>query len=112
MVDGQHLEDGARIGMTTVDATVFPPDMPPHTVDGRLHQRHATQAHGEGKLFDSSETLLDMYLKKAEEEDNETAERWQRDAEGIRLFVCFSLWFSYPGSSLCRLDFFPSPSRY
>jgi hypothetical protein len=34
-----------------------------------------------------------MYLKKAEEEDNKMVERWQRDAEGICLFVrlCLSL---------------------
>jgi hypothetical protein len=31
-----------------------------------------------------------MYLKMAEEEDKKTAERWQKDAEGILFFVSFT----------------------
>jgi len=30
-----------------------------------------------------------MYLKMAEAEDNKMAERWQKDAEGILIFVSF-----------------------
>lgn len=29
-----------------------------------------------------------MYSKIAEEEDNKMVERWQKDAEGIIIFVC------------------------
>jgi len=31
-----------------------------------------------------------MYLKMAEAEDNKMTERWQKDAEGILIFVSFS----------------------
>jgi len=30
-----------------------------------------------------------MYLKMAEEEDNKMVERWERDANGILVFVSF-----------------------
>ena len=29
-----------------------------------------------------------MYSKLAEEDDNKMAERWQKDADGIIIFVC------------------------
>jgi hypothetical protein len=29
-----------------------------------------------------------MYVKMTEEEDNKIAERWQKDADGILIFVC------------------------
>jgi len=32
-----------------------------------------------------------MYSNIAEEEDNKIVERWQRDAEGVILFVCPSV---------------------
>ena len=33
-----------------------------------------------------------MYSKIAEEEDDGMAERWQKDAEGIIIFVCFGIF--------------------
>jgi hypothetical protein len=32
-----------------------------------------------------------MYLKLAEEEDNKMAERWQKDADGVLIFVSLQL---------------------
>jgi hypothetical protein len=36
---------------------------------------------------DSSGPLFSMYSKAAEEEDNKMVERWQKDADGILIFV-------------------------
>jgi hypothetical protein len=35
-----------------------------------------------------------MYHRMTEEEDNKMAERWQKDAEGIIIFVSLHLTFS------------------
>jgi hypothetical protein len=34
-----------------------------------------------------------MYSKIGEEEDNQMAERWQKDADGIVIFVCTEVIF-------------------
>jgi hypothetical protein len=44
-------------------------------------------SHGESNLGDSSGPLFSMYSKAAEDEDNKMADRWQKDAEGILIFV-------------------------
>jgi len=44
-------------------------------------------SEGESNSGDGSGPLFTMYSKIAEEEDNKMAERWQRDAEGIIIFV-------------------------
>ena len=36
---------------------------------------------------DSSEPLFSMYTKTSEEEDNKMVETWQKDADGIVIFV-------------------------
>ena len=41
----------------------------------------------ESNFGDSSEPLFSMYTKAAEDEDNKMVERWQRDADGILIFV-------------------------
>ncbi|KAI0287599.1 hypothetical protein BC826DRAFT_743776 [Russula brevipes] len=41
----------------------------------------------ESKFRDSSGPLFSMYSKIAQEEDNKTAERWQKDADGILIFT-------------------------
>ena len=62
-----------------------------------------------------------MYTKAAEDEDNKMVESWQKDADGILIFVSPYLrihtalcidWNIYrPVSSLLQsLHFFPSPS--
>jgi hypothetical protein len=49
------------------------------------------QAEGETKFGDSSWPLFSIYSKNAEEEDIKMAERWQKDADGIILFVSLAL---------------------
>ena len=41
----------------------------------------------ESNFGDSSGPLFSMYTKAAEDEDNKMAERWQKDADGILIFV-------------------------
>jgi hypothetical protein len=42
---------------------------------------------GESNFGDSSGPFFDIYSKAAEDEDNKRAEHWQKDAEGIIIFV-------------------------
>jgi hypothetical protein len=41
-----------------------------------------------------------MYSKMAEEEDNKMADHWQKDADGILIFVSPHVWFRV----IIRLD--------
>ena len=65
----------------------------------------------ESNIGDSSEPLFSMYTEAAEEEDNKMVERWQRDADGILIFVSPCLgthivlcinWNNIDWSILCR----------
>ena len=42
---------------------------------------------GQLNFWDSSGPLFSIYSKAAEEEDNKMVERWQKDADGILIFV-------------------------
>ena len=42
---------------------------------------------GESNFGDSSGPLFSIYSKAAEDEDNKVVERWQKDADGILIFV-------------------------
>jgi hypothetical protein len=42
---------------------------------------------GESNFGDSSGPLFSLYSKIAEEEDNKMTDRWQKDADGILIFV-------------------------
>ena len=42
---------------------------------------------GESSFGDSSGPLFSIYSKAAEDEDNKMVERWQKDADGILIFV-------------------------
>jgi len=66
---------------------------------------------GESNFGDSSGPLFFIYSKAAEEEDNKMVERWQKDADGILIFVrpCVYIhmsfhvnWNSLDWSILCR----------
>ena len=46
-------------------------------------------SQGQFNFSDSSGPLFNMYVKMAEEEDNKMADRWQKDADGILIFVGF-----------------------
>ena len=67
------------------------------------HLQESSQ--GESRFGDSSAPLFTMYSKIAEEEDNKMIERWQRDSEGIIIFVrniCFRVVVR-TNCGLCRL---------
>jgi hypothetical protein len=49
----------------------------------------------ESNFGDSSGPLFSIYSKVAEEEDNKMVERWQKDADGILIFVSPILSFIY-----------------
>ena len=53
--------------------------------------------HGESNFGDSSGPLFSIYSKAADDEDNKMAERWQKDADGILIFVshCLGIYI-YP----------------
>lgn len=57
-------------------------------LDGQL-----SHSRSEQNFSDSSWPLFAMYSKFAEEEDNKITQRWQKDAEGIIIFVCCSTVF-------------------
>jgi len=58
------------------------------------HGRHEQPQHqstrppqGESNFGDSSGPLFSLYSKIAEEDDNKMTDRWQKDADGILIFV-------------------------
>jgi hypothetical protein len=52
-------------------------------------QDHLSQGQANSNFTDSSGPLFNMYIKMTEEEDNKVADRWQKDADGILIFVSF-----------------------
>ena len=52
---------------------------------GQRNQNQTSQ--GQSNFSDGSGPLFNMYVKMAEEEDNKIADRWQKDADGILIFV-------------------------
>jgi hypothetical protein len=78
------------------------PGMSPHRFDVSplIYQRrivddrpsdHMTTSNqplqGESNFGDSSGPLFSIYSKAADDEDNKMVERWQKDADGILIFV-------------------------
>ena len=60
------------------------------SIDGHRDHPQSTPnqpLQGESIFGDSSGPLFSMYTKAAEEEDNKMVERWQKDADGILIFV-------------------------
>jgi hypothetical protein len=58
--------------------------------DGRPDHPQSTPnppSQGESNFGDSSGPFFSIYSKTAEEEDNKMVERWQKDADGILIFV-------------------------
>ena len=50
---------------------------------------------GRSNFGDSSGPLFSVYYKAAEDEDNKMVERWQKDADGILIFVSLVSAFVY-----------------
>jgi len=102
-----HLEDREWVnGRGTIPHSTLPsPISLPFTVNGHLrapkHQSTLNQQlRGESNFRDSSGPLFSMYSKMAEEEDNKMADHWQKDADGILIFVSPHAWFRV----IIRLD--------
>ena len=51
------------------------------------HRNQPQPSQGESSLFDGSWPIFSIYSKKSDEEDQKLAERWQRDADSILVFV-------------------------
>jgi hypothetical protein len=67
-------------------------------IDGHSDHPQSTPSQpsqGESNFGDSSGPFFSIYSKAAEDEDNKMVERWQKDADGILIFV------SSPFVSLC-----------
>ena len=59
-----------------------------YIVEGSLDsQSMPNQPSQDSNFGDSSGQIFSMYSKAAEEEDNKMAESWQKDADGILIFV-------------------------
>ena len=59
-------------------------------VDGHGDQHQSTPnqpLRGESNFGDSSGPFFSIYSKAADDEDNKMVERWQKDADGILIFV-------------------------
>ena len=78
------------IGMSSCFSP-FPSPIPLNVLGGHPNQPplgSVQPSQGETNFGDSSGPLFTMYSKIGEGEDNQTAERWQKDADGIVIFVC------------------------
>ena len=78
-----------RPGMSPIDLTCLHISQLCKVDDRRDHPATTSnqQSQGESNLGDSSGPLFSIYSKAAEEEDNKMVEQWQKDAEGILIFV-------------------------
>ena len=86
----------------------------PFIVNGNIDEPRSgpNQSYpGESSFRDSSGPLFSMYTKIAEEEDNKMTDRWQKDADGILIFVSFlitvrvaspTIWNTIDRFILCR----------
>jgi hypothetical protein len=58
----------------------------PQSARNQTSQENSSFSNGPGPLFS-------LYVKMAEEEDTKMADRWQKDADGILIFVSFHISF-------------------
>ena len=70
-------------GESAIDLTWSPLISQLCIVDDRRDQ----PLQGESNFGDSSGPFFSIYSKAAEDEDNNMIERWQKDADGILIFV-------------------------
>jgi len=82
--DKNDSETGNITSMFSNIVLVFRFDNIPHLIDDLGIDQ---PSQGESNSGDSSGPLFTMYSKIAEEEDDKMVGRWQKDAEGIIIFV-------------------------
>jgi len=95
----QDPERGRLIGALSATC-ITPTPNSPTCIDDYLNERPlapSRQSQGETNIGDSSGPLFTMYTRLAVEEYNKMAERWQKDAEGILIFVCLHVVFRTTG---------------
>jgi hypothetical protein len=81
--DNQDPERTNAIGMLPAAPGLSSPNSDNYVADGQLNQ----EPQEETNFGDSSGPLFTMYAKIAQEEDDKMAESWQKDADGIIIFV-------------------------
>ena len=59
----------------------------PRSTQGLTSNQPLQGQIGQSNFGDSSGPLFSIYCKAAKDEDNKTVERWQKDADGILIFV-------------------------
>jgi hypothetical protein len=62
-------------------------DATPHVLLDRLNPQPTQPPRGESNLGDTSGPLFSLYYTAAEVADNKKVENWQKDADGILIFV-------------------------
>jgi len=67
-----------------VDSPTRKPDDDPELSH---NQPSSLPPKGESNFGDSSGPIFSMYSKMTKEEDDQVAERWQKDADGVLIFV-------------------------
>ena len=88
----RDLEEGQDAGIIYA-AWLAHANSPTYIVDYPRNQsvsvlnQQSQPSQGESNFGDTSGPLFSMYSKAAEEEDNKMADHWQKDADGILIFV-------------------------
>src|SRR5882757_2164858 len=99
--------------MSMADGPSDPPQSTP---------KQPSQGESNFKFGDSSGPFFSIYCKAAEEEDTKMVDRWQKDADGLLIFVspdvgilavrCINLnWNTIDRFILCRSRCTPCPDR-
>jgi hypothetical protein len=75
--------------LPTLTSTSFSPIASHHEVPpSQLEQDQTSQGpSGPANCNDSSGPFFNMYIRMTEGEDNKMSQRWQKDADGILIFV-------------------------
>jgi hypothetical protein len=83
-----HLTE-QRVHISMLSATLlYHYQFPPSIAGLRdVDPNQSSQTRRETNFSDGSGPLFNMYLKMTEEEDKKMAHRWQKDADGILIFV-------------------------
>jgi hypothetical protein len=91
LLTGTSREGTTQVCITCRFVVFFPSSQSVYKIDGNQTQSAPNQpsrpSQGESNFGDSSGPLFSIYSKAAEEEDNKMVERWQKDADGILIFV-------------------------
>ena len=109
------IEAGNRTGMSTASRPCPHQLCIPGVYFGSPRSASNQPSHAGSNFGNGSGPLFSIYSNIAEEEDNKMVERWQKDAQGILLFVSHHAVFcTDPMRQLgnCRLVFSPSSSEY